>query len=386
MDQSPGPTAMTTSEASWTLPSNESLGNVFNESSPWAGNLSVIWDIATNNISSNASNTSEPLPWRERLKLLSEYWAWIFIGRYKIFPLVALALIGNGLAIITLLSAGGMRSTWNILMINLAVWDTLYICLRGTNYFLGTFKGFQDTSCQFIIFLQNVAVQNAILGLVVMTVNRFIAIRFPWKSAHWCTLRRTVITLIAFLVFSAVFNMVYFVIVKSSESVTCGYKRKYVNFSKKIWIWISTMILTIVPGLVILTLNIVIIISLRKRARKRHRDIAGVRGKNKTDHLTPILLTVSIIFLLLTTPITCLNIIRDRFNRRITPASHMQFLLMNTVFRMLADLNHCINFFLYFISGPSFRKDFMKLFACCRKKTNTGNMNSIDMPLTSMTV
>ena len=40
---------------------------------------------------------------------------------------------------------------------------------------------------------------------------------------------------------------------------------------------------------------------------------------------------------------------------------------MLNFFHFLSEMNHCVNFFLYTISGRRFRREFLAMF-CCQKK------------------
>ena len=344
----------------------------------WGSNFTEMLNNTLDVLSDNTTDSPGALTFREALKKDPAYMAAKHINNYKIYPLMVIALIGNALSITVLLKRGLLSSTCNFFLVNLAVWDTLLIWLRGVSFILTTIKGgtLSSAGCKTIVYLQNVAVQNAVWVVVIMTIDRFVAIRFPLKMVRLCTLKRAKITLCGLLVFTLIFNVEYFIIVESYirlDLPSCRYVAQYENFANKIWSWIDMAVYAIVPEIAIFTLNVIIITTLR-RARKSQADLVKVRGKVKKDHLTPMLLTVSIVFFLLTTPKTCLIIIKGYWNFKKTVDSFVLYHLLNTIFRLLADLNHCINFFLYFVSGPSFRKDLAKLFPCrkikaCREKS-----------------
>ena len=213
-------------------------------------------------------------------------------------------------------------------------------------------------------------VQNSVWVVVIMTLDRFIAIVFPLKMARLCTIRRAKCIIIGLLIFTLLFNIEYFIIVESYNRLghpACRYRSQYSYFAHKIWSWIDMAVYAIVPEICIFTLNTIIIITL-KRARKSQANLVQGKRRVKKDHLTPMLLTVSIVFFILTTPKTSLIIISGYWEYKKTTESFVQFLFLNTLFRFFADLNHCINFFLYFVSGPSFRKDLAKLLPCFRIK------------------
>ena len=95
-------------------------------------------------------------------------------------------------------------------------------------------------------------------------------------------------------------------------------------------------------------------------------------NSNSNRRLTIMLLVISITFLTTSLPIVTLQQIQSHYR---LPESRTIDLIKG-VFLVLQYLNHSINFFLYAVTGKSFRKEFFSLFdAClCNKKRKSQNV------------
>ncbi|KAK3105893.1 hypothetical protein FSP39_008047 [Pinctada imbricata] len=92
-----------------------------------------------------------------------------------------------------------------------------------------------------------------------------------------------------------------------------------------------------------------------------NREIIGLIAINV------MLVTVSVVFVLLTMPNCIFFIVKDDWNYRVSLHETARYYLVFQVVFLLSDLNHAINFYLYFLSGKKFRRHFNALI-CCKKK------------------
>ena len=81
------------------------------------------------------------------------------------------------------------------------------------------------------------------------------------------------------------------------------------------------------------------------------------------------LFTVSVVFVLLTMPNCVFFIVQDDWDYQSSLHDTARYYLVFQLVFLLSDLNHAINFYLYFLSGRKFRRHF-KALICCRKKRN----------------
>ena len=99
------------------------------------------------------------------------------------FGIIAfLGVIGNTLVIVVVLTNHQMRSTTNVLILNLAVADLLFVifCIpfTATDYVLNEWL-FGLLVCQAVQYLIYVTSYVSIYTLILMSIDRFLAVVFP---------------------------------------------------------------------------------------------------------------------------------------------------------------------------------------------------------------
>lgn len=99
--------------------------------------------------------------------------------------IVILGLFGNALVVIVVAANQQMRSTTNLLIINLAIADLLFIifCVpfTATDYIL-PFWPFGDVWCKMVQYLIVVTAYASVYTLVLMSLDRFLAVVHPIAS------------------------------------------------------------------------------------------------------------------------------------------------------------------------------------------------------------
>jgi allatostatin receptor len=109
--------------------------------------------------------------------------------------IVVLGLFGNALVVIVVAANQQMRSTTNLLIINLAVADLLFIvfCVpfTATDYIL-PFWPFGDVWCKMVQYLIFVTAYASVYTLVLMSLDRFLAVVHPITSMSVRTERNAI--------------------------------------------------------------------------------------------------------------------------------------------------------------------------------------------------
>lgn len=94
-------------------------------------------------------------------------------------------LLGNALVVLVVLSNPGMRSTTNLLIINLALADLLFVvfCVpfTGSDYVLEEWP-YGDIWCRVVQYLIVVTAHASIYTLVLMSLDRYLAVVHPIAS------------------------------------------------------------------------------------------------------------------------------------------------------------------------------------------------------------
>ena len=247
-------------------------------------------------------------------------------------------------------------------MLTLSVVDIIVIWSKGAYLLLTLYKvNFDDTACQAMTFLINVALMYSVWLVVVMTFERFLIIVFPATAGRRCTVKSARVTVIVMLILSFMINAQYFVLITSIGS-RCTYVREYSHYAIDVWSWIDMSLYSFLPSFFIFLLNLLIICNIR---RKYFTENSAALPQT---NITAMLLTVSIVFFLLTAPYAVFFLVKTfAWNYKVDSHTHATYLLTNTLLRFLADMNHCVNFFLYVLSGKVFRQD-LKAICCCKSR------------------
>lgn len=108
-------------------------------------------------------------------------------------------LIGNALVVLVVISNPQMRSTTNVLIINLSLADLLFVifCVpfTATDYILAEWP-FGDPWCKIVQYLIAVTVHTSIYTLVLMSLDRFLAVVYPIASRTIRTEKNTILAII----------------------------------------------------------------------------------------------------------------------------------------------------------------------------------------------
>ena len=172
-------------------------------------------------------------------------------------------------------------------------------------------------------------------------------------------------------------NKLYYVALNSKGTLVTVYS--YVNLA----------VSSLIPFTIILTLNVLIINSVRKRFKYfeskesqelRNQNVRGdgnVTSKARESQLVIMLLLVTFTLLILTLPQYIRYVVYLIVNSRADPEAYATYILVYNITQKLYFTNSMCNIFLYAIGGSKFRQDVKDVF-CRRSKslvrTNTSSV------------
>ena len=208
-----------------------------------------------------------------------------------------------------------------------------------------------------------------------MTVDKYIAIKWPHKAATHSTPKRA--KLISFCVFVCTFC--YNVPILFVTSLHGGECAAYVvgGTITRVYSWISFIINGIIPFSMLIYMNSVIVQTVRK-SRKMFKSETPTSSKDSINlgmdtrqrtmktaesQLTIMLLLVTVLFSLLLIP-TYIRFIYLTFAVNDTAAKFAGSMLLFHISYKLYATNSGVNFFLYCISGRKFRNDLKEILCC----------------------
>ena len=199
--------------------------------------------------------------------------------------------------------------------------------------------------------------------LIAMTFERFYSIIKPHKASSFNTVKkaRVIIVCIFFTFFT---YSIPFLFIGGFNGVSCTVNR-YASSTVlgEFFQWLTELVIFIFPFTSLLTMNSVIIHTLRKRSKENISQGQGQILKTKQPEVQVMvtLLLVTFAFLILNIPVRSLAYYLN-FSSGDTPYYYAGLYLFYQIGVSCYYGNHGINFFLYVMSGQKFRADLRSLF------------------------
>ncbi|XP_005090222.1 CX3C chemokine receptor 1 [Aplysia californica] len=328
------------------------------------------------------------------------------LNQYGYLAEVVVGTVANTLALVVMLSLS--RLPVCNYMAGLAFADlsvVLGVCLVRWLHTKGLDPRNQDTaSCRVLTFMAYWSFSVSAWILVAMTIDRYLAITFPLKALVHSTPRRARLTIIGIMAVMALINIHFFVTMavnynKNGVTTTCQAYNEYAHFVDTVWPWLDATVYSFLPFFILLIFNFLIIKNHAKALRQNSFLKGSVKVENPNSagrsnrKMTITLLTVSFTFMIMTAPRVILQIIRPTiFNFKPKPnTTDFEILARYTLTASLTNLfmygNHCINFFLYCLTGNRFRQQLVHLVrSCYQRKLRRVFPANIDSVATEMTI
>ena len=230
-----------------------------------------------------------------------------------------------------------------------------------------------DMECKLLSSLTQVGLQNSTFQILAMTIDKFIAIKWPHKATIYSTAKRARITLVGILVCVIIYNIPHLF----GSGLVGDQCLAYViggNITK-MYSWLSIVVNAIIPFSTLIYMNYIIVKTVKgslnmfgtnaETSQKKNGITLGMATRQKAmksaeNQLTIMLLLVTTLFLILLIP-TYIRFIYLTFLERDTPSKYASAMLIYHVTHKLYHSNSGINFFLYCISGRKFRNDLKEI-------------------------
>ncbi len=112
---------------------------------------------------------------------------------------------------------------------------------------------------------------NSTLVILAVTLERYLAICWPLKSATWRTASRAKVTIPAIFVFSIVYNIPYLKTSALPQGLLCAAIARH-DTGSKVWAWFGFFLNFITPFCLLVTLNTFIVRAIHGRAKYLDQD------------------------------------------------------------------------------------------------------------------
>ena len=304
-----------------------------------------------------------------------------YVNQYWLLVLVPIALVGNTLSFLVMTKPSNRKVSTCIYMAAISVNDNLMMCLALDNWLVITrnIYKWELWECKVLAYLVNFCIQTSTYLVLAMTIDKYVAIKWPHKAATYSTPTRTISISLGVIVFALCYNIPHLFSSNLIKNLCVGYALG--GTITKVYSWISFLVNFINPFSMLIHMNYAIIKAVRNSWKMFRTNTAIGSSKNTQgmdtqqrniksaeNQLTIMLLLVTMLFLILLFP-AYIRFIYSTFVGRETPVKFATSVLMFEVTHKLYNTNNGINFFLYCISGKRFRND-LKEIVCCIGKSS----------------
>ncbi|CAF1067444.1 unnamed protein product [Adineta steineri] len=286
---------------------------------------------------------------------------------------------GNIASFITFSRPTLRKVSTGCLFIVLAISDTLYLLMCVIDYLeFGLSVSYQRLSyndfCRFRTFVMCVSQIASAWILVIVSLDRWIRTRFPFKSGSLCTPKNALLTVGVMLVVDILLNAplltpLFGGFIPGLAIGACGptfINITYVLFYYYDWSIIQIFTTCIIPATImsILIIDILISTRLRRRAMARQNQALDLdknaQRKNMLQRQMFILMVGSVcIFLITALPVGIYKIVSPRSDNIITAL--LQIVSIWTGLGWFQSLLYAVSFYVHCLSSNLFCKEFMAI-------------------------
>ena len=256
--------------------------------------------------------------------------------------------------------------------------------LAGHRWFASVIQFYKrnQIECSIIPYLIKTATLNSTFQVIAMTIDKYIAIKWPHKAATYSSPERAKLIIAPLCILASVYNIPNIFWVKIIQSRCVPYSTE--SMFGKLHSWLSFVLEAIIPFTMLIYMNCIIVKEVRRSRKKFAKDKTGNKGqKSLTNQLTTMLLLVTTLFLILHLP-SNIRSIYQTFTKRDTPSKYASAMLLVEIAFELYTTNSGINFFLYCISGQKFRNDVKEILCCTGKRRQTTKRCETGSPATKL--
>ena len=320
-----------------------------------------------------------------------------YIADYWFPILVPIGWFGNTLSFIIMLKRNNRRISTCVHMAAISVNDNImmYLCLHVFLVAAMEVHGWNPVECKFVAFGALFALQNCTFLILSMTIDKYIAIKWPHRAATYSTPKRARLISVTVYVCAFIYNIPHFFLSSTVGTQCLAYAISSTLTS--VYSWFSFVLNAIIPFTLLIHMNYVIVKTVRNSRKMfgtntgnntegsgRGMDTRQKTMKSAENQLTIMLLLVTTLFLILLCP-TYFRFIYLVFAKRDTPFEYAKSMLLYQVTAKLYTSNSGINFFLYCISGQKFRNDLKEILCyCCKSRLSVSGRKDESSSATEM--
>ena len=221
--------------------------------------------------------------------------------------------------------------------------------------------------CKSLAYAFNLFSGIGIYLIVFMTIDRFIAVRFPLKMPSLCTVRRARKT-IALVCISMVLYATPYIYTSGIINGTLCSTTKGKSIIAQTVSWLNVFVASVIPFFSLLVMNVIIIQTIIRSGKNLNKHTTNKEKTTVDAQLAILLIMISIAFLFLTLPVCIRYILAVMLDHENNPYHNAVYTFVYHFSQKLYFTNNAVNFYLYCIGGAKFRADLVTVFCRNRKR------------------
>ncbi|XP_060601888.1 growth hormone secretagogue receptor type 1-like [Ruditapes philippinarum] len=317
---------------------------------------------------------------------------WGFWVKFVITPIIVfVGIAGNVFSFIVMKTKTLRHKSYSHYLCALAVFDTMTLMIRQVEsvdeYLVshlksqGVFQHFNDGSCKFYNFIVHVITLISSWLVVLMAVERLLAVCFPFKKVY--LRKETGAALAIVILFITVclsqlfrFTMIEHAVYDDTKDIqhclaTPEYREMYTSLDVYFFLWTLVFFLPVTCIVICNSFVLYHIFRVRKDLHKgdNHHSYRNDKARGRRHRSTCMLLIVTTTYIVTLLPLFTLSLIVDVTIKvgsletaRYTYITLIPYIDISV---SISLLNYAVNFFIYVLSGKRFRFELQKIF---RKK------------------
>ena len=314
------------------------------------------------NLTFENNETQDSSTFKEEVETYMTYKVASLINRYWVPIVIPIGLIGNSFSFLIVMKPKNRKMSTCIYMAAISINDNVMMfssfhcwLVSGINLYK-----WYLWECKLTAFVHFFGLQNGTFQVLSMTLDKYIAIKWPHRAASYSTPIRARFIALGVFVFTLTYNIPHYFAASLLGGQCLG---SIVGGTiTRVYSWISFVVNVMIPFSMLIYMNSVIVKTVRKSRTlfqdnptpstgkypnakqgtdKRQRTIKGVENQ-----LIIMLLMVTILFLILLIP-THIRYIYLMLVKIDTPIKYARSMLIFQVTAKLYVTNSGVNFFLY---------------------------------------
>ena len=289
-----------------------------------------------------------------------------------------LAIVGNVLVAVSVLMKDTLRTSTNYFIVNMAVSDLLSALtnwplyategmLSGKSFIEGSMATFV---CKLGMYSRAISQAVSVLSLVLIVVERFVAIVHPFNATMLTTRLRAVLLLFTWIFpLSIGFPYVWFPkIVQDGPQTFCRFS--WARLELSIFYTVGFLIFYCVPFILIIVLYFKIMKSLTggRLIDETYQQSISARNRQQNQIVMKVFISIVTAFFLCWTPLCGYLVLRMVFPSFFTKDIRKLRLYVGLFFYVFPSLSTAVNPIILFVSSSRFSNALREIFGCVKCK------------------